>query len=149
MSDHELVTIDLGYNLCEPAEPSPDDSIPEHQATRDRLLSQFNFTNANFEKISKQLNNIDWDNLNGTSSEEDFVDAFYDKIFEICKSNVPLKKLKKSGNMSKNTSDNLTTSTLNIPRILSRKRRKIKKRLNSLNAFQPYSPSIQILVKQT
>ena len=144
MSDHDLVTINLGYNFSrlESAESSCEDNT--HQQTEGRSLSQFNFCKANFEKLNEEFANVDWDNLSEINPPE-FVDAFYDTIFEVCNRHVPL-KAKQDG--SKSPSDHLNQTTLKSLRSLSRKRRKLKKHLEFLKKFQPHSPSIQVLLNK-
>ena len=143
MSDHDLVTINLGYNfLCPKPEETCSKDITHQQASEERSLCQFNFSKANFEKLNEEFANVDWNNLTESNSEENFVDAFYNTIFEICKKNVPLKS---KPDRSKKPSDNLDATTLRILRSLSRKRRKMKKHLEFLKTFQPHSPSIKVL----
>ena len=143
MSDHKLVTIDLGYNLSNGQLSTSEHHIPEHSCNEDNSLSQFNFNNANFEEINEQLRNIDWDSLKESNSEEGFIDAFYSEIFTACKNNLPIKSTKRSNYTA--PSNSVTKSTLTILRNLSRKRRKIKRRLEFLNIFQPTSPFIKVL----
>ena len=148
MSDHDLVKIDLGYNFLNLQPPTPEEIKPEYKLIKDQSLSQFNFTNANFEKIDEQLNDIDWDNLKESNSEEGFVDAFYNILFEICKKTVPLKKTKLPNNQSKTSSGNLNKPTLRVLRNHSRKRRKMQKHLEFLYTFQPHSPTIHVLLNK-
>ena len=115
-----------------------------HQQTERRSLSQFNFCKANFEKLNEEFANVDWDHLSETNPPE-FVDAFYNTIFEVCKRHVPLKSKQ---DRSKSPSDHLNQTTLKSLRSLSRKRRKLKKHLEFLKKFQPHSRSIQVLLKK-
>ena len=142
MSDHDLVTIDLGYNFSSQAPPE-EESICQ-RIDEAQSLSHLNFTKANFSLINEELKSIDWNSLHVSNSEEGFVDIFYDTILDICKKHVPL-KLKPHEAGSKNASERVSKSTSRILRNISRKRRKIKKHLEFLKTFQPHSPTIQAL----
>ena len=89
MSDHDLVTINLGYNFsCHQSSITPEE-ITHQQVSKEQCLSQFNFSKANFEKLNEEFSNVDWDSLKESKSEEEFVDSFYKILFEVCKQNLP------------------------------------------------------------
>ena len=88
MSDHKLITIDLGFNLCShQSTTKTEQAVPEQQNQDDQSLSQFDFNKANFEEINKQLSSIDWDNLKESNSEADRWVKFWSSWFKICTPN--------------------------------------------------------------
>lgn len=144
MSDHKLVSIDLGYNPCLRAPHCCDDSTdpPQIDGSDAPVFSQFNFSKADFAQINEDLTNVNWDALNDANPGDEFVDIFYESVFQACTKSVPLKRT----NLHPQSSNgNLDKGTMKILRINARKRTKIRKRLRFLKEFQPSSLTIKNL----
>jgi len=139
MSDHKLITIDLGYNPCLQISNSHIHSDMNQSPCSPESLSQFNFSQANFLQINEELISINWDQLQESNSHEDFVDVFYETVFQVVKRNVPLKAKYLP------PSSKPHTSATKLIRTIARKRRKIRQRIDFLNTFQPFSPTINKL----
>lgn len=111
-SDHNLINISLNYEAALP--------IPCHQNIRTApVFSQLNFLSADWDMINACLMEVEWGALLDECNHTAMVDAFVEKIEQICLDLVPPKR-KKSKKFN------------NIPRdrkIMMKKRTKLTKQL--------------------
>ncbi len=129
MSDHRLVDIYFSHNPCQPIHQKPPDF--------DESFRGLDFSKADYEKINSCLSAIDMVALRELCDDpEDFPDLFTMVILQICTMFCPKKR---PPSKKQNTS----------LRVLSRKKRKIKKQLDRA-LINPVSinPHIQSLKRK-
>ena len=85
LSDHDMVDIMINYNPVS-VEVCPGPTFDEQS------FRSLDFNNADFERIRKDLIEIDWKQLQSNNSFEDFPAVFTDTIFKVCSESVPTKK---------------------------------------------------------
>ena len=89
-------------------------------------------------KINKKLSEIDWDHLASSHSQEDFPVVLNNTVLEICKQHCPPKNTDKKKAIRKSMHGRHIHA-------LSRKKRKLKGRLNALKEKNPSSKYIPVL----
>ena len=126
MSDHNLVEIFLSYNPCHPNINLP----PQFEAASFRSLD---FNKADFDSINNRIERVDWNGLLEANGLDDFPDTFKSYLLAICQEHCPLKLPPKRQSFYQ-------------MRILSRKKRRLQKRLDEAISNPLSSPeSIQLL----
>ena len=114
LSDHDLVEVYMSYNPCQPNVNEP----PSFEAASFRSLD---YSKADFDSISSSLISHDWATLLEEYGLEDFPRVFTSKLLSICQEHCPLKLPPRRKGSTK-------------MRVLSRKKRKLQHRLESLLA---------------
>ena len=114
LSDHNLVEVYMSYNPCQPNVNEP----PIFEAASFRSLD---YSKADFDSISDSLVSHDWATLLEEHGLEDFPKVFTAKLLSICREHCPLKLPPRRKGSTK-------------MRVLSRKKRKLQRRLESLLA---------------
>ena len=138
LSDHKYVTIILSDCFQGPKLKKNINNIlaPGSSDVTEVSFSSLNFHKADFEKINRELEEVDWDTLKAESTHEVFPELFYKKLLTIFQRNTPLKRYSKK-EKSKYSA---------VCRVINRKRRKVKARLRALQHLLPSSrrlPSLQ------
>ena len=110
VSDHNLIEIFLSYNPCQPNIHVP----PLFEPASYRRLD---FNKADFDSISNRIEGVDWAGLLDANGVENFPAVFTSTLLEICQKHCPPKQLPKQQSSFK-------------MRILSRKKRKLQKKLD-------------------
>ena len=85
LSDHDMVDIMINYN------PVCRDSSPSHTFEENSFCS-LDFHKADFDKIRKDLQEIDWELLRSLCSFEEFPVLFTDTLIQVCSASAPVKK---------------------------------------------------------
>ena len=133
LSDHDLVKVNLLYNMKAPVKPHV--SSFESQSFRSIDLRK-----ADFEVINQALADIDWDTLfnlcSQDSSGNDFVELVRLTVLQACLLNCPEKlPCRDAGRPKSQNSRNRF--------VLNRKRRKLVAQLSALKSRNPSSPRIR------
>ena len=131
ISDHKILKIPLAYNFI------LHDNYEKHPIINRDLGKSFHnldFTNADYDKLSSELNTIDWDAvLSNKSSSESFASIFHSMVLDICYKYVPFKSFSNHPKREKKNPN------------LARKKRKLLSRIFALKAHNPMSPKLQKL----
>ena len=120
LSDHNMVEIMISSNPLVPGE----DRLPKFDENSFRSMD---FQKADFEEIRKEISSVDWESLRLNCSYEEFPALFTEKLLQICKSLVPIKKV--------------STGRPKVLNALRRKKRRLQTRLNALMGTQSSNPS--------
>lgn len=123
LSDHKLVEIYMSYNLCQPSYSTP----PTFEEAAFRSLD---FNKADFPKISSILEQTQWESLMKECDEEQFPELLTDTLLKACMEGAPLKSPPKR-------------KCFTALRILSRKKRKLQKDLDTAKR-NPTAPPAQV-----
>ena len=134
ISDHNVVEIFIpNSELSAPPNQFSTPLKPELQG-----FNALDLSRANFENISADLNEVDWDALWSNSTLDNFPKVLQTTVLNICKKHTPIKCL--SGKKS--------PSHKRAYHSVSRKKRKLKTRLDCLKTLYPTSPKIITLEKE-
>ena len=135
ISDHNVIEI-----LIPPNEVFPHkDTLHRHSKPELHHFNALDLFNADFVEISKELKNVNWDDLWNNSTVEEFPEVLQSVVLEACKKHAPQKVPSKSNRLS---------SHQRSYHKLLRKKRKLKTRLDCLNVLKPSSPLINSLKLQ-
>ena len=129
LSDHNIIDILVPWNSLLPTTNPLQEVTPDNQNLEG--FRGLDLYNANYEAISSDLDNTDWEALWSGSNLEDFPDVFYQTVLKVCKNHTAIKPPKKVNHNSAHERSY---------RSLLRKKRKLKCRLDCIQSINPNSP---------
>ena len=133
ISDHNLIDV-LSMEFL----PSHDDKSNSLSHEDEHINFQnLNYHKADFDKISEDLNSVNWDSLRESVSLEEFPHLFNKTVYNTCAKYTPKWNNRKT-----------TTPDQRIRRSLNRRKYKLRSRLSAIKKFNPQSPKIDALQKE-